>query len=95
MKKNWQHIVCIILVLIYLVLVSYKNYCTPVPKDEEVYITGGYLVLEGLIPYKDFFDVKPIVIYVMNALGLLLFGTRGCAFRLMPYVFIFPAIILF
>ena len=63
--------------------------------NEEAYITGGYLILEGKVPYRDFFDNKPPVIHIMNALGLVIFGIRDCAFKFMPYVFIYPTFVIF
>lgn len=63
--------------------------------DENMFISDGYFILNGLVPYKDFFENKQVIIMLMNAIGLFLFGLENCAFKLMPFVLLFPGIIFF
>ncbi|HUB60918.1 MAG TPA: hypothetical protein VL978_09460 [Puia sp.] len=54
-------------------------YCPPVDiplDDKEVFRYGGRVILGGGIPYRDFFDHKPPLIYFLNFFGLL-FGNWG------------------
>ncbi|HEV3326083.1 MAG TPA: hypothetical protein VG052_10775, partial [Puia sp.] len=50
-------------------------YCPPVDiplDDKEVFRYAGRVILKGGIPYRDFFDHKPPLIFFLNSLGLLL-----------------------
>lgn len=43
--------------------------------DATLFAYGGRLVLDGRIPYRDFWDNKPPLIFYIEALGYWLFGT--------------------
>ncbi len=50
-------------------------YCPPVDiplDDKEVFRYGGWVLSKGGVPYRDFFDHKPPLIYFLNFAGLLL-----------------------
>jgi len=50
-------------------------YCPPfdIPLDDkEVFRYAGQVILKGGVPYRDFFDHKPPLIFFLNSLGLLL-----------------------
>ena len=49
--------------------------------DEHYFLNEGWSVLKGQIPYKDFQEFKPPVIFIVNALGLQLFGLEGLGYR--------------
>jgi hypothetical protein len=54
-------------------------YCPPVDPefgDKEFFKYCGRVILRGQVPYRDFFDHKPPLIYFVNAAGLLL-GSWG------------------
>lgn len=54
-------------------------YCPPVDiplDDKEVFRYGGWVLSKGGVPYRDFFDHKPPLIYFLNFAGLLL-GSWG------------------
>jgi hypothetical protein len=49
--------------------------------DEHYFLNEGWSVLKGQIPYKDFQEFKPPVIFFVNALGLQLFGLENLGYR--------------
>jgi hypothetical protein len=49
--------------------------------DERYFLNEGWSVLKGLVPYRDIQEFKPPMIFVVNALGLKLFGLEGMAYR--------------
>jgi len=54
-------------------------YCPPfdlIVDDKEFFKYTGMVILKGGVPYRDFFDHKPPLIYFINAAGLL-FGPWG------------------
>lgn len=67
---NNKHYPFIIVVLFSLAL-SFV-YCPPFDlffDDKEIFKYTGFLIKEGAVPYKDFFDHKPPLIYFLNWLG--------------------------
>ncbi|GEM_PF-6855787 len=56
--------------------------------DENFFIVDGFLFLKGLVPYKDFFDNKPIVMVLIDALAILIFGLKNCAFEIAPVLLV-------
>ena len=54
-------------------------YCPPYDlqiDDKDIYHYGGMVILRGGVPYRDFFDHKPPLIFFLNAAGLFL-GSWG------------------
>ena len=49
--------------------------------DEQVFVWGGWCVLKGLIPYRDFLEYKPPIVFVTHAVALALHGFRDLRFR--------------
>jgi hypothetical protein len=52
-------------------------YCPPFDvgvSDKQVFFYGGWAMSKGLVPYRDFFDHKPPLIYFINGAGVLLGG---------------------
>jgi hypothetical protein len=49
--------------------------------DERYFIHQGWSVTKGLVPYRDFQEFKPPMIFFVNALGIGLFGLDGLAYR--------------
>lgn len=55
-------------------------YCPPYDMeidDKEIFRYAGLAILRGQVPYRDFFDHKPPMIFFINAAGLLLGGPWG------------------
>jgi hypothetical protein len=49
--------------------------------DEHYFVNEGWSVLKGLVPYRDFQQFKPPVIFFVEALGLKLFGLDALGYR--------------
>ncbi len=50
--------------------------------DEQVFVWCGWSILKGLVPYRDFIEFKPPLIFLTHALALKIFGFEGCKFRI-------------
>ena len=59
----------------------------PISSDMSVFMHGGSVIADGGILFKDFFDIKPPLIYYIFALIDLLFGNNVIAFRLFDFVY--------
>lgn len=46
----------------------------PIGFDESYFLWTGWSLSHGLVPYRDFLEYKPLMIFVINALGLKIFG---------------------
>lgn len=75
-EKN-LHFGLLILVSL-LILLPNSPLITQIPlRDSGVFMYGGWRITEGEIPYKDFWDHKPPIIFFINAFGYLIgFGSR-------------------
>jgi hypothetical protein len=49
--------------------------------DESHFVWGGWCILKGLIPYRDFLEFKPPLTFLTHALALALHGYRDFQFR--------------
>ena len=49
--------------------------------DEHYFLWEGFSLSRGMVPYRDFQEFKPPVIFLVNALGLKLFGLQEMAYR--------------
>jgi hypothetical protein len=49
--------------------------------DEQFFMWGGWCILKGLAPYRDFIEFKPPMTFLSHALALRLFGYHGQHFR--------------
>lgn len=49
--------------------------------DEHYFLIEGWSVLKGQVPYRDFQEFKPPVIFFVQALGIQLFGMEGLGYR--------------
>jgi len=67
----------------------------PIAFDEEAVVWGGWLMTHGGVPYRDFFEPKPPVIFLANYLGMSLFGYKDSLFRIVPTVLALCSIFLF
>ena len=71
------------------------RFLAPITFDEEFAVWGGWLMTQGGVPYRDFFEPKPPVIFFANYLGLVLFGFTDSLFRIVPTVLALTSIVLF
>ncbi len=76
-------------------LCARSRFLAPINYDEEHFIWHGWLINNGSIPYRDFFESKPPVIFFGNALGLALFGLQDSLFRIVPTAAALGAIFIF
>ncbi len=79
----------ILFLLCFIVLVPVSPALQPIPhRDSGVFLYIGQGVLEGKIPYLDFWDHKGPLIYYINALGLFLFKESYWGVWLMELFFL-------
>ena len=66
----------IVVVVLVAILVHLPNFPagTAPQEDAGVFLYAGQLILDGGLPYRDVWDHKPPLIYLLDALGLLLGG---------------------
>ncbi len=72
--KNPQDLVWPLLALTIGGIYFLKYYHSEPLFDEQGALWTGWNVLQGNIPYKDFFEIKPPMLFLLNAVGLGLFG---------------------
>lgn len=65
--------------------------CYPAGYDQAVFQLGGQMVLHGKIPWRDFLDTKPPLVFYLFALSNVAFGAQDWSFRAMDLVFQFSA----
>jgi hypothetical protein len=53
----------------------------PLGYDEQFFMWGGWCVLKGLAPYRDFIEFKPPMTFLSHAMALKLFGYENERFR--------------
>ena len=53
----------------------------PLGYDEQFFMWGGWCMLKGLAPYRDFIEFKPPMTFLSHALALKLFGYENERFR--------------
>lgn len=87
------------LCLVCIFFLSRDAYLTPSAmggNDAAVFATIGWSWINGLVPYKDIFDHKGPVIYLLNALGFLIGGDfYGIVYVEILNMFLFAALFLF
>jgi hypothetical protein len=49
--------------------------------DEMHFVWGGWSILKGLVPYRDFLEFKPPLVFITHAVALALHGFRDLTFR--------------
>jgi hypothetical protein len=54
----------------------------PIAYDESYFVWTGWSALQGLAPYKDFFEYKPPLLMLSHAAALAIFPLEGAAYRL-------------
>jgi 4-amino-4-deoxy-L-arabinose transferase-like glycosyltransferase len=79
----------------FIYLYTRARFVGPISFDEESVVWGGWLMTQGGVPYRDFFEPKPPVIFFANYLGLLLFGFKDSLFRIVPTFLALLSILVF
>jgi hypothetical protein len=49
--------------------------------DEPYFFWGGWCITKGLVPYRDFIEFKPPLVFLTHALALALYGFKAFQFR--------------
>src|SRR5688572_16634511 len=65
------------------VLYAIPSLAYPFGRDQAIFYYIGREWLHGLVPFKDVFDVKPPAIYLLNSIGIVLFGARQMSIRIL------------
>lgn len=76
-------------------LYLHARFVAAISFDEESVVWGGWLMTQGGVPYRDFFEPKPPVIFFANYLGLLFFGFKDFLFRIVPTILALASILFF
>lgn len=69
--------------------------CYPAGYDQSVFRIGGNLVREGAVPFRDFLDTKPPVIFYIYAAATTIFGDHDAAIRIFDALYHLVAMWLF
>lgn len=54
---------------------------TAIGFDEQYFLSEGFAVARGLVPYRDFQEFKPPLVFLLNALAIKIFGVADMRFR--------------
>lgn len=88
-----------VLLLLFLIAFAFlfarSRFFAPMNWDEELFVWQGWMVKNGSVPYRDFFEAKPPLIFLINALGLALFGLKDNLIRILPTALALASIFLF
>jgi hypothetical protein len=68
---------------------------SPIAYDEEFFAWGGWSINKGFVPYKDFVEFKPPILFLTHALAQKLFGLQDLAFRRFFTIFPLASLLLF
>ncbi len=87
----------LVFILFFLIYVRFNGLIfDAVSWDEAAYMTTGRDVANGLIPYKDFLELKPPLTFFLFSIPSVFFDDSFIAFRLYGYLFLYlSSIILF
>lgn len=95
MKNNKIILVlgCVILVAVYLAL-RINSLDIPLERDEGIFGYAGEVILQNGLPYKDIFEIKPPVVFYINALALSLFPSSSTGIHAFLCVYNFLTLIV-
>jgi hypothetical protein len=95
MPRGWTLKALLLSMLVAFVYLGARTrFLAPFSFDEQGFIWFGWLLKNGSIPYRDFFEPKPPVIFLANALGLA-FGLKDYLFRIVPTTVAILSILFF
>jgi hypothetical protein len=91
-----SNVFCFILIIILAIIFCRNLIYSPMSFDERCFIWEGWNVLHHEVPYKDFYENKPLVIFFANAFGILCSGLNLVALKVIPFIpVLFANIFLF
>jgi hypothetical protein len=59
-----------------------RFYWGPIGFDEEFFVWGGWSIKKGLVPYRDFLEFKPPMLFITHYVALALFGLKDAGYRI-------------
>lgn len=86
--------ICIFLTL-FIYILSKRYLAGGIGDDEQGVISNGYFIYKGVLPYRDFFVNKPLIFNFISYLSFITLGVNNCAYKLFPFLLIYPSAILF
>ena len=95
-RSFWISAMVIALAVISLLLVLLPSSPINMPltyRDSGMYLYAGWQILEGKIPYRDVWDLKPPMIFYINAAGLAIANNSRWGVWLIEAAFLFFALI--
>jgi hypothetical protein len=66
---------------VFLVLNKRFYYATQAQYDEQFFVWGGWSIRKGLVPYRDFLEFKPPMVFITHAFAQTLFGFADLGYR--------------
>jgi len=85
-RQQLYHVPLFVALAAFVFFLARSRFLAPISSDEGYFIFYGWLIKGGHVPYRDFIEPKPPVIFFANALGLFFFGLKGFLFRIVPTV---------
>jgi hypothetical protein len=73
-RANKRTLLCLAAVAVVFWILARRLVLARIGFDESYFLWTGWSLNHGLVPYRDFIEYKPVMIFVLNALGLRLFG---------------------
>jgi hypothetical protein len=58
----------------------------PLGHDEAIFYVSGEKILQGALPYRDFIDIKPPLIYYLYAVAIAIFGHGDASIRILDFM---------
>lgn len=75
-----------------LLLLGLATLWLPPDGDQALFYISGRKIVDGAVVYRDFIDLKPPLIYYLNAVAIILFGDSFLSVRILETLFQFGAI---
>lgn len=69
-----------------LVVLMLPTLALPLGPDQSLFVVSGQKILQGGLPYRDFIDIKPPLIYYIYAFAVWLFGSGPVSLRLLDMI---------
>ncbi len=86
-KTNWKSAFIVVLVALAVSLMRIGDFLLPMNRDSGTFAYGGWMMLDGGIPFRDFWDNKPPGIFALNMIAFWLFGPHTWAVVLLQLPF--------
>ncbi len=94
--KIYKYIIATILIIFLVLLIFTNSINTLIPsRDSGTFLYAGKEILQGKIPYKDFWEHKTPLIFLINAFALKLFNGDFWGLWIIELIFLFLSLLLF